>query len=138
MHVQIVITNFLVCQEMTIRRNRQVVLFQETIQLLDTSITWILHQVFHEQCHRFNGEPFLQHLNHSSCKGTVKLFAFPEQSFTLNSYITLTIVENNFLWFNNVFDCFPITCFNSIKNLLIGHMCFRNCVTGVTDHDYNV
>ena len=138
MDIKVVIANFLICKEVTVWCNWKIVLFQETIQLLHTSVTWVLHQVLHELNHGFNRKAILQHIDHSSSKRTVEFFILPEQLFALNAYIALTIVQNYFLRINDIFYSFPITFLDSFQHLIVSNVCLTDSVRCATNNYGNI
>ena len=123
---------------MTIWCNRQVVLFQETVQFGDSTFARILIQVLHKTYHRFNRKTILQHSNHTSCQTGVQHFAFPEQSLALDRYVALTVVQYYFLRFNDIFNCVPVVGFNSLEYLVIGNVSFADSVRFISNDDNNI
>ena len=134
-NVQIVITHFLVSQEMTIRSNWQAVLFQEAIQFINCTFAWVGHQVLHEVNQRLDGEFILQHGNHASSKTVVHGLAFPEQSITLDTYVALAVVQYDLFRLNQISDLCPITSLDSVNYLTISDMALSDCVRLIADND---
>ena len=138
MAVKVVATHLLVRQEMTIGCDRQIALLQKAVKLLDTSLAWIAHEIFHEQNHRLNREALLKHLDHANSQAAVQFAALPHQRFTVDCDVALAIVQHDLLRFDCVFDSIPITSLDSVQDLLIGDVRSADGMRLVANYDNDI
>ena len=136
--VEVVVANFLVSKEVTIWSDRQVALFQEVVQFVNRTLRWVGVQILHEVDHRFNWETLLKHSDHASSHSVVKRFALPEQIFTLDRHVALTVAQYDFLRLDDILNQIPVASFDSVENFLIGNMSFGDGVALVTNYHDDV
>jgi hypothetical protein len=68
----------------------------------------------------------------------VQWLTFPEQLFTVDSDITLAIVQHNLLRLDDILNQVPVLSFDSLKDFVIRQVSFGNSVAFIADDNNNV